>query len=128
MRIQGYASLVAIFGVIFVDGTDWSIVDISYMKEFFSSSYIKMMKGVWEKGKPFAEKGFNSAWNWTHFHHICVKDGLDGLVLGIDGNVETPWKEGKKNPELYFSFDEWNSHQSVGKVFVCQNPEFTYYI
>ena len=77
----------------------------SELKDFFSSTYIKKINGD-RKIFPCVLTG----WSIHRFHHVCIKGGDDGLILGIDA-IPNDWTHLKKNESVkgIVTASEWNS-------------------
>jgi hypothetical protein len=92
---------------------------IELFRSYFNESFIRKMKGcdlLFEsydciflisniftapfdvKTKTFL-KGFNSAWDFYHLHHVCIRSGADGILYNVQGSNRTLPVEDKSKPE-----------------------------
>ena len=78
------------------------VLTLKEMKKYFSTTYMRKVEG---KEKAVLESGYHDSWNIHHLHHVCVKDGRDGLYMGVE-KIDNEWKD-KRDP-LSVSEEDWN--------------------
>lgn len=85
--------------------------------EFLRETYIEKIKGNWDnKRKLFHFECFKEDWQLFHLHHVCIKGGYDGVVVGIEG-IDNDWRHRVgQNPHI-ISADEWNKHTELNTKF-----------
>ena len=78
------------------------------LSSFFNGSFISKVKGAYDnEKKSYKAEGFNFNWDIYNFHHVCVRSGIDGLVIGIDGR-DNDWTTKHLNIPDLVSEKEWN--------------------
>jgi sRNA-binding regulator protein Hfq len=72
------------------------------LKDYFSKSFIEQIRA-----DKINYPCFQAGWGLYRFHHVCVKGGEDGLVVGLDG-IKIDWSKAKAKNEFVKYTDQWN--------------------
>lgn len=81
---------------------------------FFATTYIERVKGTWQSStNSFLFSCFKDSWNLFNLHHVCIKGGQDGIVVGLE-SVSNDWvlySTGDNNFKV--SAKDWDNTQGV---------------
>jgi len=72
-------------------GKSWAINSSTEVTAFFNTTYLERLGGAWDwKKKRYVVPGYINGWEMFHGHHVCIREGTDGLYFGLVGQ-ENSW-------------------------------------
>lgn len=89
------------------------------LTDFFNETFIRKQTGaILPNTHAYASDGFDNAWDFYHFHHVCVIKGGKGLFTGMEG-IDNSWI--KPSTPLSDRVDlvseaDWNAKTSIGDL------------
>ena len=52
---------------------------------YFNETYVRKIKGIFDPKLKAYPKKYNTAWDFHHLHHVCIRGGGDGVYYGTEG-------------------------------------------
>ena len=81
---------------------------------FFATTFIEKVKGTWNtQTNTYLFSCYKDTWNLYNLHHVCIKGGQDGIVVGLNeiSNDWTLYSNGQNNFRI--SAKEWDNSPGV---------------
>ena len=76
--------------------------DLAKLKDFFRETYMEIVKGDLTHFHCF-----QTPWNLYHMHNVCIKNGNDGIITGIEERPND-WMQMKSENQNIRSGEDWN--------------------
>ena len=85
------------------------------LRSFFQSTYLRKIRGFYDEKLKVSLNGFKSSWDLYHFHHVCLRGGSDGIIVGFD-DEKVDWKSRFSKKDDIMSEVQWNEMMQKKKA------------
>jgi hypothetical protein len=103
-----------------------SIKNKTELVNFFRETYLQKLKSNYLfKQKRYQVPGYINGWEMFHFHHVCIRGGSDGVIIGID-DVENDWASKANKDNRIVSPADWHKYSKVRGLFPLYIHRYKY--
>lgn len=94
-------------------GKIWTINSTVEVTGFFNTTYLERLGGAWDlKKKRYAVPGYINGWEMFHGHHVCIREGTDGLYFGMVGQ-ENSWSHMLNKKKRIVSEEDYHKYAKI---------------